>query len=194
MKFKLLSIVVLMAVLLGMSVQGFAQMQQGASPALSVHDQQFMARAAQDNRAEIMLGRLALERSSDPQVRALAERMVQEHTTAQSQLERIAADLEIVLPIEPSAQQQADYTQLSALAGQAFDRAYLQQVKRWHEQSIALHQAELTEGSDPQVISYASSQLPTLQTHLASVEQQIIAMERQPWQAQPQRQTIRGFW
>ncbi len=62
-------------------------------PALSVEesvDQKFAADVAKDGMAEVELGRLALNKSDNAKVREFANRMVQDHSKAQMQLEGIA--------------------------------------------------------------------------------------------------------
>ena len=73
-------------------------------PAFSVEesvDQKFAADAAKDSMAEVELGQLALNKSDNAKVREFANRMIQDHSKANMQLEGIAKSGNVVLPSEP---------------------------------------------------------------------------------------------
>lgn len=133
-------------------------------------DQSFLREAAAGGLAEVELGQLAAEKSSNPDVRKFAERMVADHSKANDQLKNIAAQKGIDLPTEPSAKHKATKEQLSKLSGDEFDKAYMSNMLSDHKQDVAAFRKESTEGKDPALKEFATKTLPTLEDHLKEAE------------------------
>ena len=57
-------------------------------------------------------------------------------------------------------------TKLEGLNGAAFDHAYMADMVRDHKADVAEFKKESTRGKDPDVKSFASKTLPTLEEHL----------------------------
>lgn len=68
---------------------------------VSALDREFVTHAFQSNNAEIATSQLALQRSEDTMVRQYAQRMLNEHTSANEVLTRYASERNIELPDEP---------------------------------------------------------------------------------------------
>jgi putative membrane protein len=78
----------LAAVLLSGLAAGALAQSGGATKGDDLH---FMQQAASAGIAEVQLGQLALTKSDDDAVKALAQRIVDDHTKANAQLKTIAA-------------------------------------------------------------------------------------------------------
>jgi putative membrane protein len=144
-----------------------------ASPAFSVEesiDQKFAADAAKDSMAEIELGQLALNKSNDAEVREFANRMIQDHSKANQQLDSIAKSGNIVLPSEPGDQLDKAKSKLSGLSGKNFDRAYAEEMVKDHERAVKLFQQYQREGKNQELREFAQKTLPILQEHLAMAQ------------------------
>jgi putative membrane protein len=155
-----------------------AQNSQMSSPARSssqnsakTSNQQFVTQATQANLAEIQLGQLAIQKSSNSQVKQYAQMLIQDHTQANSQLKQLASSKSLSVPTQPNAQQRAAKARLSGLSGQAFDRAYIQQMEQDHTKSVALFQKESQQGQDPDLKNLAATLLPKLQSHEQEAQQ-----------------------
>jgi predicted outer membrane protein len=61
------------------------KMKAGGSP-----DEEFITKAAADGTAEVELGKLASSKASDAKVKMLAQRLVKDHSTANTQLMTLA--------------------------------------------------------------------------------------------------------
>lgn len=181
---KVVSAILLTAGLIGMPGVGFAQSLEGAIPTIlqrqtvSSQDQAFIMQAGQANLAEVMASQLALQNSTNPDVRAMATKMVQDHAKANADLAPIAASLGMTLPTAPSPQQQAVVDQLSTLSGSEFDAAYLQHMTQAHQEAVALFRAASEQATSPELQSYASTYLPSLEMHLASLQQETLATQQ----------------
>jgi putative membrane protein len=130
----------------------------------------FIKNAAGVGMAEVQLGTLAQERASSDDVKTFAKRMVDDHTKANTELEKIAQKKHVTLPKELDAKHKALYDRLSKLSGSEFDRAYMNEMLSGHREVVAEFQRE-TKSSDADVRDFATRTLPTIEQHLASAEQ-----------------------
>lgn len=131
-------------------------------------DRRFFDEAAPAGVYEVQAGQLALQKSSDGQVRTFAQRMVRDHTQANEELAALAKSEGVTVATTPNAQQQQMLNQLQGLQGSDFDREYLRQQKTAHEQAVSLFQGA-TQNTSPAVRAWASKTLPTLREHLSMV-------------------------
>ena len=129
-------------------------------------DRSFIEQAASGGMAEIQAAQLAQQRSNSPQVKQFANRVIADHTQANSELQQIAQDQNVTLPEQPSAKDASAYRRLIGLTGTAFDQAYAQAEVSDHQQDIALFRKEAQSGQDPTVKSFAQKTLPLLVQHL----------------------------
>jgi putative membrane protein len=129
-------------------------------------DPQFAAKASQGSLAEVELGRLAAQKSQSETVRTFAERMATDHTKSKANLEKIAAQQNITLPVDLDKDAQKNYEKLSKLSGPGFDRAYAQDMVKDHKKDVAEFQKEASAGKNEAIRSFAADTLPTLQDHL----------------------------
>jgi putative membrane protein len=120
--------------------------------------------------AEVQMGQLATQKASNPDVKAFGQQMVDDHTKANNELKDIASKKGLTLPTGLDAKDQATYDRLSKLSGAEFDRAYMADMVRDHRADIAEFEKEASQGSDPDIKSFASKTLPTLRHHLEMAE------------------------
>lgn len=165
-----MKILLFAGVALVLATSGFAQSNPAVTSSGS-EDIEFVLDAAQGGMAEVELGRLAAERAKNDEVKKFAQRMVDDHTKAGDQLKSIAATRGIKLPTEMEAKDKALMTRLQKLNGAAFDRAYMQAMVSDHVKDVNEFKKEANAGRDPQVKSFASSTLPTLEEHLQHARQ-----------------------
>jgi predicted outer membrane protein len=130
----------------------------------------FIAEAYQDGLAEIQLSQLALQKASNADVKAFAQRMIDDHTQADSKLATLAQQAGVTLPDAPTTEQQAIANELSSFSGTDFDKAYMDVnvVEHLKDISLFLHQAKGS--TNDAVKSFAQQTLPTLLSHLKSAK------------------------
>ena len=141
-------------------------LDNGAKKMTSSADTVFAMKAAQGGMAEVKLGQLAAEKASDPDVKAFAQKMVDDHSKANDQLKSVASAENMTLPTDLDAKDQSEYQKLSQLSGPAFDKAYMKGMVKDHETDVKEFQKEANSGKDPQLKQFASTTLPILQSHL----------------------------
>lgn len=129
-------------------------------------DREFIIMAAQGNNAEIQTSQLALERATDEAVRQYAQRMIDEHTAANQELEPLAAERGVELPTTPSSFDAAVLERLSQVPDAEFDRAYMDTQVNAHLKSLAVFRTGAQQVEDTALQSYARTLLPTIGEHL----------------------------
>ncbi len=133
-------------------------MTAGATPA------SFVAHAAQDGMTEVELAKLALKKSSNDEVKQVAQKMQQDHSQANDQLASIAKSKGISLPTKLDAKHATMVKSLSAKSGAAFDSAYAEHMAKDHAKAVALFEGA-SKSSDPDLAAFAQKTLPTLEEH-----------------------------
>jgi len=133
-------------------------------------DQTFLKGAVEGGLAEVELGQLAVEKSSNEDVKSFAQHMVEDHGKANEDLKQLASQKGVSLPSEPSAKQKANKERLSKLSGDEFDRAYMSDMLKDHRTDIAAFEQESDSGMDSDIKKFASQALPTLREHLKQAE------------------------
>jgi putative membrane protein len=146
-------------------------MDNGTKKMMSSADTTFAMKAAQGGMAEVKLGQLAADKATNPDVKAFGQRMVTDHTKANDDLKSVAQQEGMTLPTDVNAKQQAMYDKLSQMSGAAFDKAYVNDMLKDHEEDVKDFQKEANSGKDDQLKSFASRTLPVLQSHLDSIKQ-----------------------
>jgi putative membrane protein len=133
-------------------------MTEGATPA------SFVKTAAEDGMTEVQLGKLAMSKSKNDQVKQFAQKMVQDHSQADQELDSLAKRKGLTVPTKLDAKHEAMVKMLSAKSGAAFDAAYAQHMAKDHAKAVALFQSA-SKSSDPDLAAYAQKILPTLEEH-----------------------------
>ena len=128
-------------------------------------DRAFLVAAHDSNLNEILAGRLALRRATDPRVRELARMFIRDHTAADRQVRSVATRLGVRLPKEPSAQTQLELALLRSFKGAAFNRAWVIQQLGAHARAIVLTEIELVLGHGRPVLALARATAPVIQRH-----------------------------
>jgi putative membrane protein len=145
-------------------------LDNGTQKMMSSADTAFAMKAAQGGMAEVKLGHLAVDKASNPDVKAFGQRMIDDHTKANDQLKSICSAENMTPPNDLDAKDQATYDKLSNLSGTAFDKAYMRDMVKDHEEDIKEFEKEANRGKDPQLKQFASTTLPILQSHLSDAK------------------------
>lgn len=142
----------------------------GAHSKLSASDQKFIKEAAEGGMAEVELGRLAVQKASSEDVKRFGQRMVDDHTKANTNLKGVAASLGVDLPQHLNAKDEATKERLSLLSGDQFDKAYMRDMVKDHKADVAAFRTESSTGRDASIKSFATQTLPILRDHLKNAE------------------------
>jgi putative membrane protein len=146
--------------LAGASGSILAAAAEDTAPAADV----FVTKAAQDGMTEVELGKLALDKSQNAEVRSFAQRMVTDHGKANRELAALAKTKGIDAPKSLDAEHQAVVADFKAKDGAAFDTDYSSHMSMDHSKAISLFEAE-SKADDPDLSKFAKNTLPTLKEH-----------------------------
>lgn len=142
------------------------------SSSVSKADQRMMKNLAEANFAEIETGKLALQKSQSDQVKAYAQKMIDDHTQAQKELEQLAQQKGVTLPTETDMKHKAAAKALSALEGEKFDKMYMNQVGvRDHKNTHQLLTKAQKDAKDPDLKALAAKMTPTVDGHLTMAQE-----------------------
>ena len=145
------------------------EMNPGTAPA-KVDDKKFVKDAALGGMTEVELGKLAAQKASSDAVKQFGQKMVDDHTKANDDLKQLASKENISIPDALDSKHQKRIDKLSKLSGAAFDKAYVKDQLKDHEEDVHEFQSEAQGGVDPNIRQFASTTLPTLQAHLEMVK------------------------
>lgn len=153
--------------------------RQAAGVSLSKADQKLMKDLAQANLAEIEAAKLAQQKTQNEQVRNYAQKMIDDHSKAQQEVQQLAQSKGLSLPTEPDSQHQKMAQRLGAMSGDAFDRRYMSQSGvDDHKQAHKLLERMQSRAKDADLKALASRLLPTVQQHLNDGQQLSAARAR----------------
>jgi putative membrane protein len=134
-------------------------------------DKRFIQHAEQGGLAEVQLGQLAVNKASTQQVKDFGKKMMDDHSQVNRELVQLATRDGIQLPKELNAKDEALRQRLEKLHGDAFDRAYMQNMVQDHKQDIAAFEHEIQSGQNADAKEFANQTLPALKIHLQRAEQ-----------------------
>jgi len=140
--------------------------RQKSTDQLTSQEKDFLNKAAMDNMTEIQMGKLAQQKSQNPQVQQYGQTLVSDHQNAQDKLKTIAQQYNVTLPSSLDEQHQGEANRLSKLSGTEFDKAFLQNQVTDHQNAIKEFKNISENAQDQAVKQYASNTVPVLQKHL----------------------------
>jgi putative membrane protein len=161
----------LLPALLALGVQW--QAAQGQIPgagAVDSDDDKFMRTASTTALLELRLAKLAQERGSRPEVRALGAQLTDSHTAMNTGIRELAGRKGVALPSNLDGSQQKVVDDLSKLTGSAFDEAFLDAMARAHQKDADEFQNAAQGASDPGLKGFAQKVLPSIKNHLSRIQ------------------------
>jgi len=132
-------------------------------------DAKFTTQAAVGGMAEVELGKMALEKSSNPQVKEFATMMVKDHGMANTELMAIAKQKNITLPSTVDDEHKKKMDDLSKKSGADFDKAYVDAMVSGHKSTLKLMEDELRDAKDADLKAFATKTAPIVQSHLVMI-------------------------
>jgi putative membrane protein len=134
-------------------------------------DTLFVKDAMQGNVAEIQLGQLALQKSSNPQVKQFAQRMIDDHGKMNDSLKPVAQQLGVSAPNKVDKKAQNTINKLSALSGPQFDQAYAADMVNDHKHDLQSFKDEADTTQNPTMKNIATQGAQVISAHLQMAQQ-----------------------
>jgi putative membrane protein len=148
-----------------------------ATATLSNKDRQFVMKAASGGMMEVEAGKLAQQNASSEDVKQFGERMVTDHGKANDELKQVATSVGITIPADMSPEHKSHLSKLQNLKGDAFDRAYVQQMVKDHKKDVSEFQKASEKAQNEEIKGFAAKTLPTLREHLQEIQSVHAKME-----------------
>jgi len=126
----------------------------------------FASAAAQGGMAEVQLGQLAAQHAADPAVKEFGLRMVTDHSRAGNELKSVASRKNLQLPTDLTSEQKSMLDKLSKLNGAEFDKEYMSDMVKDHQEDADEFKTQAEGGSDADIKAFAAKTLPMIQSHL----------------------------
>ncbi|MCF7203326.1 DUF4142 domain-containing protein [Pseudomonas oligotrophica] len=142
-----------------------------ANLALAAPGDDFVDQASANGMAEIETARMALEKSKADDIRAFAQRMLDDHSKSRQELAQLAKAEKLPLSDDVTLMNKAKALILQLRDGDDFDEAYANNQVVAHEQTIDLYREYLEDGKNAGLKQFADTQLPTLEAHLQEAKQ-----------------------
>ena len=134
-------------------------------------DKMFVHKALEGGMAEVELGQLALTKTSDPDIKNFAQKMVDDHTKLGDDMKGVAQQVGVKVPTKLSKKDEAIKAKLSALDGTAFDQAYIKDMVKDHEQDEKEFKDESQMAAIPAVKQAATKGEHVIHEHLEMITQ-----------------------
>jgi putative membrane protein len=129
----------------------------------------FVKKASEAGMAEVAMGKLGADKAKDASVKAFAQRMVKDHTKANSELMAAAKTKGLKVSTEPGTMHKAMKEKFEHQSADTdFDHDFMEQMVKDHEKAVELFQTASSDTTlDADLRSLAKKTLPTLEEHLA---------------------------
>lgn len=144
-----------------------AQAEPSLAPQPSPQDRGFIEQFMAAGISESELADLAIAKSRQEQVNALARQLGSDSKAARERLQAIIQPLHLPPPTEePDADHKTLFEQLSAATPQDFDRLYVDSQVRDKEDQISVLEMQVSSGDDAELKKFAADMLPLAREHL----------------------------
>jgi putative membrane protein len=150
----------------GSATAGSPRNTKSDASQLSSQDQKFIMDAAKGGMMEVELGRLAAQKASSADVKSFGQRMVDDHSKANSQLKSIASQKGVTLPTTLPADMRQEMDKMAKLSGAEFDKMYMSHMLKDHKKDVSEFEKQASKGDDSSVKGFAQQTLPTLREHM----------------------------
>ncbi|MDU5454255.1 DUF4142 domain-containing protein [Pseudescherichia vulneris] len=146
--------------------------QTGSNAKLSAGDEKAVKDMAQANINEIAAAKIALNKAQSSDVKAFAQKMVDDHGAALTKVQTVAQQKGVTLPTEPDAMHKAMAANLEKQSGDAFDKMYMENAgTKDHQMVLSKLQSDAKMIKDPDVKALADAHTPVVEQHLKAAQQ-----------------------
>jgi putative membrane protein len=132
----------------------------------------FVPKAAASDMFEIAAGKLALQRSSDPEIKKFAKEMIDAHTKSTAGLKAAltTSGSTVALPTDLPDDLKGKLDDLTKADAKDFDKTYVDGQIDAHHATLNLMQRYAQDGDVPAIKAFAAKLAPAVQEHLNMAE------------------------
>jgi putative membrane protein len=142
------------------------------SAEMTTTTQGFVTAAAISDMYEVTAGKIALQRSRSPEIKAFAQRMVNAHTQTTDELKSIIASggIKVTPPAHVDNRRQGMLDNLRGASAADFDKRYIAQQVAAHKEADILMRGYAKSGDRAPIKAFAASTDKAVRQHLAMAE------------------------
>ena len=129
-------------------------------------DSEFLVDAAEIDLAEIEIGKLAQQKSTNPSVKSLGKMLVDAHEKSAAELKTLADSKNFSLPTSVTEDGKEAYDKLNKETGTDFDKKFVDGAVDAHEKAIDKFKIAAENANDAEIKAWASKNVNTLREHL----------------------------
>jgi len=129
-------------------------------------DSEYLVDIAEVNLAEIEIGKLAQQKSTNPEVKKFGKMLVDEHTKSAGEVSALAKSKNFTLPTSLTEEGQEEYKKLNEKSGLDFDKKFADMMIDGHEKAIEKLQKATKDAKDQDIKLWASNNIAPLTAHL----------------------------
>jgi putative membrane protein len=137
---------------------------------LTMTDESFIRKAAQDGMTEAQLGGLAAQKAKREDVKRFGEKMMTDHTRINDTLKSLALQKGLTLQDGLDAVHAGVIDRISTLEGDQFDKAWIDEMVKGHKEAVGEFKGESNTVKDPELKAFVAKNLPVLKQHLQMIE------------------------
>ncbi len=133
----------------------------------------YVEKAAQGDLFEIHSSELALKQAESSDVKAFAQRMINDHTVSSQALKAgiQSANLDVTVPDKLDKAHEAKVSNLRKAKGKDFDQAYMREQLSAHKEALQLHKNYAANGDNPVLKNTAANTATVVEHHLAEAQE-----------------------
>lgn len=137
-----------------------------AGAPLNDNDKDWLQSAARMGKAEVEVAQDGVAHATNPEVKALAQKMVDDHTKANTEAASFASSRGVELPEVTDANLAKVKERMAKLTGSNFDQAFVNQLVADHKDAVQKFQDGSAKIADADLKAWVDKTLPVLQDHL----------------------------
>ncbi|MFL5330737.1 MAG: DUF4142 domain-containing protein [Gemmataceae bacterium] len=129
-------------------------------------DTDFIKKAASAGMLEVELGKLGQTKGTRDEVKTFGERMVTDHTKANTELMTVATAMGVTVPKSMSDKHQKMYSHFKNYNGKNFDKDYMDHMVKDHDEDVAEFKKASQSAKNADLKAFATKTLPVIEEHL----------------------------
>ena len=134
------------------------------------NDKEFLVWAVACEVAEGKFAEKAVKNANDPDVRKMAQKVLDDHKKLQDALLEQAKKLKVAVVEGLEKHHRAEYDKLAKLDGRAFDQEYLRYLVEGHEKGVEMYKKWAKDAKDADLREVAERGVTTAREHLGQAK------------------------
>ena len=136
----------------------------------SSSDKDFLKDSAQGNVAEVELAKLALQKSSNADVKQFAHRMIKDHEMLQKKMKPFVQAAGVSAEDKLNSEHQEEYDKLKGLSGNDFNKEYVEYMDKDHHKDLQHFHDEISSTQNPKLKVAVEKGEAVIQEHVNMID------------------------